>query len=295
MTANNFANSQDPSSTVDASAQKPLAQEISEVGFWWHSIDLNGKVTPGGKNAELLRKEWDVMQVPDLTGKSVLDVGAWDGYFSFEAEKHGAREVVALDHYVWSINRASWGAYCASCKKDGITPMLVEQSEHWNPIALPGKRGFDVARQALNSRVRAVVQDYLQASPNEIGTFDVVFYLGVLYHMPNPVEAIAKIASLTKELAIIETHATEFYGHDEPLAEFYPRSELNGDPSNWWGPNIAALVGMCQAAGFSRIEVKKGPPRYGKLRLFAKSLAALLGISWGRRHRHYRAVVHAWK
>lgn len=276
-------------------AALPLDAAIAEAGFWWHSIDLNGTVTPGGKNATLLRREWETMDVPQLAGKTVLDIGAWDGYFSFMAEKHGASEIVALDHYVWSVDRKNWSAYYQACRREGIAPKPVEQTEHWNPVSLPGKRGFDVACRALDSRVRAVVSDYMLVTPEGIGTFDVVFYLDVLYHMPNPVDALAKVASLTRQLAIIETHAVEVYGHDAPLAEFYPASELNGDPSNWWGLNLSALVGMCKAAGFSRVEVKKGPPRYGRLRLFARNLAALLGLSWGRRHRHYRAVVHAWK
>lgn len=86
-------------------ATPALRDEIAAVGFWWHSIDLAGVVTPGGKSAARLAQEWAAMDVPDLTGKSVLDIGAWDGYFSFRAEQAGAREVVALDHYVWSIDR----------------------------------------------------------------------------------------------------------------------------------------------------------------------------------------------
>jgi len=135
----------------------------------------------------------------------------------------------------------------------------------------------------------------MEVTPEEVGTFDIVFYLGVLYHMQNPVAAMEKVASLTKNLAIIETHAVEVYGHDLPIAEFYPESELNGDPSNWWGLNVAALVGMCKAAGFNRVSVIKGPPKLGAARRVAKACAALLGIPWGGRHRHYRAVIHAWK
>ena len=272
-----------------------LKKAVASVPFWWHSIDLGALTTPGGKNAELLRKEWETMRVPDIEGKTILDIGAWDGYFSFMAETHGAKAVTALDHYVWSIDRRGWGEYSAACIKNGSAPDPVETTPYWDAANLPGKKGFDLARTILKSRVRSIVADYMTVDPAYIGTFDIVFYLGVLYHMPNPLAALEKVAALTNTLAIIETHATEVYGHGQPLAEFYPTSELNGDPSNWWGPNIAALVGLCKAAGFRRVEVIKGPPKLGKLRSFAKGIASLLGIPWGRRHRHYRAVVHAWK
>ncbi len=276
-------------------ATPALRDEIAAVGFWWHSIDLAGVVTPGGKSAARLAQEWAAMDVPDLTGKSVLDIGAWDGYFSFRAEQAGAREVVALDHYVWSIDREGRAAlHQQHVNAGGLSP-AVETTPCWRPDTLPGKRGFDLARRVLGSRARPLVGDYLQMDAAAIGTHDVVFYLGVLYHMPNPLQAMEQLARLTRELAIIETHAVAVHGHDAPLAEFYPGTELNGDPSNWWGPNIAALVGLCKAAGFKRVEVRRGPPAYGALRGFALRLAALLGLRWGKRHRHYRAIVHAWK
>ncbi len=201
-------------------------QAVTDVGFWWHSIDLNGVLTPGGKSAGVLQMEWQTMQVPDLAGKTVLDIGAWDGYFSFQAEQHGAREVTALDHYVWSIDRKRWGEYHEACKQAGKTPLPVEQTEYWDPKGLPGKRGFDLACRVRNSKVKSIVRDYMGVSPDEIGTFDVVLYLGVFYHMRNPLEALLKVASLTRELAVIETHAVEIYGHDVPLAEFYRRKGL---------------------------------------------------------------------
>src|SRR5438105_3391027 len=72
--------------------------------IWFHSIDLGfGVVSKGVKSLETLRGELEGMQLPDLAGKTVLDVGAWDGYFSFEAAKRGAK-VVSLDHYAWALD-----------------------------------------------------------------------------------------------------------------------------------------------------------------------------------------------
>lgn len=295
MSTENATTDSNQRTVVTKPVDNDLSKAIKKIGFWWHSIDLNGIITPGGKNADLLNKEWECMDVPNLEGKTVLDIGAWDGYFSFQAERHGAKHVVALDHFVWAIDREGWAEYHKRCEKVARPPDPIENTKYWDPIGLPGKRGFDLACTVLASKVKAVNRDYMLVSREEIGTFDVVLYLGVLYHMQNPFDALKKVAELTRGVAIIETHAVEIYGHNSPLAEFYPESQLNGDPTNYWGLNLPALVGMCRAAGFRRISVKKGPPRYSALRTVSKSFAALLGIPWGRRHRHYRAIIHAWK
>lgn len=272
-----------------------LDKAIKGVDFWWHSIDLNGITTQGGKSKTWLQNEWLAMDVPDLKGKSVLDIGAWDGYFSFRAEKADAGSVVALDHFVWSMDRAAWGKYQKDCQKDNIKTKPVEKSGCWDPVGLPGKRGFNLAHNVLKSKVTSINRDFMQTSATDIGTFDVVFFLGVLYHMQNPLESLKKLAEFTKEIAIIETHAVEVHGHNQPLAEFYPEKELNGDPTNWWGPNLSGLIGLCKAAGFTRVEVKKGPPKLGGLRTIAKNIARVFNLPWGTRSRHYRAIVHAWK
>ena len=87
---------------------KAELEEMAEsVGFWWHSIDLGqGVVTKGFKTPETLQYELESLRLPDLRDKTVLDIGAWDGFFSFEAERRGAKRVVALDHYVWSLDLA---------------------------------------------------------------------------------------------------------------------------------------------------------------------------------------------
>src|SRR6266516_4593012 len=82
-----------------------LEEMAASVGYWWHSIDLGlGVVTNGFKTREGLKNELELLRLPDLKDKTVLDIGAWDGFYSFEAERRGARRVVALDHYVWSMD-----------------------------------------------------------------------------------------------------------------------------------------------------------------------------------------------
>src|SRR5687768_11321825 len=86
---------------------------------WYHSIDLgHGVVTPGdSKTAPLTGDE-----LPDFSGRSVLDIGAWDGYYSFLAERQGASRVVALDHYVWGVDFAARQAYWEECRSRGALP-----------------------------------------------------------------------------------------------------------------------------------------------------------------------------
>src|SRR6188472_354162 len=79
---------------------------------WFHSIDLGmGVVTRGVKSPEQHRHELAVLRLPDLAGKSVLDIGAFDGFYSFAAERLGADRVVALDHYVWSADMPGYMQY----------------------------------------------------------------------------------------------------------------------------------------------------------------------------------------
>src|SRR3954453_10372067 len=103
-----------------------LRREVGEHD-WFHTIDLgHGIVTPG-RDESARKLDW--IKLPtDLTGRSVLDIGAWDGFFSFEAERRGA-EVLAIDSVAW-------------------------QDPPWSPRGYGTKRGFEIARRALNSNVR---------------------------------------------------------------------------------------------------------------------------------------------
>ena len=189
---------------------------------WFHTIDLGPLgVTPGADNSpqRLARMRFPA----DLRDKSVLDVGAWDGFYSFEAERRGAARVLATDSFAW----------------DG---------RNWS-----SKTGFEFAHGALRSKVESKLIDLLDHSPDAIGTFDVVLMLGVLYHMKHPLLALERVASVTREMLILETEVDNMLVPWPSLA-FYPSTELAGDPSNWFGPNEKAVIGMLRAAGFTRVE-----------------------------------------
>ena len=233
---------------------------------WYHTIDLGqGVVTQGADNSpERLAR----LRFPEsLTGKSVLDIGAWDGFFSFEAERRHAQRVVAADFYAW--HGTGWGTG-------------------------QGKEGFELARAALSSSVKDVDVDVMDLSPERVGTFDVVLFLGVLYHLPHPLLALERIAAVTDSLLILET-VVDMVGIKRPAAAFYPDRELNADPTNWWGPNHAAVVGMLRTVGFEHVDVIT-PPRSAGFRA-ARAVKHWLTGRNGLRpaFRQDRAVFHARK
>jgi tRNA (mo5U34)-methyltransferase len=264
---------------ADAWAARSLAETVE---FWWHSIDLgHGVVTDGTKTPEYLAVEHRSLGLPDLHGKTVLDVGAWDGFYSFACERAGAAHVVALDHFVWSIDLPTYQRrYRQAVERGLVTAEPSNDPELWRPDELPGKRGFDVAHAALGSDVEVIVIDFQQADLEAIGRFDIVLFLGVIYHMRDPLEALRRLLSLTGELAVIESETFALGGAEHrPLFEFVGGGGRLGDPTNWWIPNRRGLEELCLAAGFSRVEhVSPAPPE--------QAPAALMRM---------RTVMHAWR
>lgn len=240
-----------------------LKARVAELR-WHHSIDLgNGVVTPGQDNSP---RKLGRLKLPDsFAGKTVLDVGAWDGFFSFEAERRGASRVLATDSFMWS-GAHEWGS----------------------------RRGFDLARTVKGSKVEDRFIDVLDLAPEKIGMFDVVLFLGVLYHMKHPLLAMEHVASVTKEMVILET-AVDMLSTRRAAMAYYAGSELGQDPTNWCGPNPAAVVAMLRTVGFRRIEIVANIRpwyfRYAK----AAHLKWKRGFQFWSMARSDRIVVHAWK
>jgi tRNA (mo5U34)-methyltransferase len=262
---------------------------VDGVTFWFHSIDVgDGVVTPGLKSAETLAAELASLRLPPLAGKSVLDIGAWDGYFAFAAEATGAERVVALDHYVWEFDLYPWTldreGQRAWLAERGMDPDVSYQPEELpgvhRPDELPGRQGFDTARELLGSRVQPVVADLVTTDLDALGTFDVVLYLGVLYHVKDPFLALRRLREVTGELAIIETSIMALPGYEDAMLwRFMEGRELDDDPTNWWQPNAVALEGVLAAAGFSHVEQMVGPPPADQI--------------GGTEPQQFRAVMHA--
>jgi len=272
---------------------------LSECPEWFHSIDLGSNlITPGRKSLKVLEGELRQLKLPDLNGKSVLDIGAYDGFFSFAAERLGASRVVALDHYIWSTDMAGYMTDWRKTNQTGEPLPSPHESRHWKPETLPGRKPFDLARSALDSKVEPVVDDFVTMSTTQLNRFDVVLFLGVLYHMENPLSVLKKVRDVTAAngLAVIETEAMEIPGSGRRhFCEFFPGKELNNDPSNWWSPNAAALEGLCRAAGFREVVVYEDRSKFSRSLLksavsfIQNGLKGKLSIPV----RRYRAFVHA--
>jgi tRNA (mo5U34)-methyltransferase len=208
---------------VSFKARRELKARVAAVSGWEHSLDLgHGIRTPGRRSATVLARERSRLGLaPDLTGKTVLDVCARDGFFAFEAERRGAARVAVL----------------------GATP------------------GFAVAREALGSTVRALDVDFADGDLDALGAWDVVLHLGVLSRMENPLGALRRLAAVTRELAIVETEAVAVPAfEDQAVWRFFPGDELDGDAANWWAPNLPGLGGALTAAGFAGVRGVIGPP-----------------------------------
>jgi tRNA (mo5U34)-methyltransferase len=189
---------------------------------WFHTIDLgDGIVTPGYDQSPA---KIGYLGLPErLDGLSVLDIGAYDGFFSFECERRGAARVVAADHFCWT--------YGGMATKDG----------------------FDLAKAALNSRVEEKLIPVEDISPERVGVFDLVLFLGVLYHAPDMVRYLRLVRSVCRGRVILETEI-DAEDYPRPAAVFYPGNALNNDASNFWGPNMACVEAMLREVGFKRVE-----------------------------------------
>jgi tRNA (mo5U34)-methyltransferase len=247
-------------------AGSDLQDEVAQIQ-WFHKIDFgNGLITPGiDYTSEKLAK---IGLPADLRGQSVLDIGAWDGFFSFEAERRGARRVLAIDSF-------SWGG-------DG-----------W-----ASKAGFDLAHRILNSRVESRHLDVLDLSPAAVGKFDLVLFLGVLYHMQHPLLALERVASVATDQLILETHV-DLLDCDRPAMAFYPGSELNRDPTNWCGPNPAMVEALLRTVGFREVKCHAGPFYFPPPTLRTQLRDLLRGTfrpaAQHRVLRSPRMVFHAWR
>ena len=190
---------------------------------WFHRIDLsNGITTPGVDDAPF--KLSHIHMPDDLSGKTVLDIGAYDGFFSFEAERRGASRVLATDHCCWA----------ATGMGDG--------------------QGFQIAHHALQSKVEARLIPVEGLSPNSVGVFDLVLFLGVLYHAQDPMRYLRIAKSVCKEMMILETHL-DALDYPRPAMVFYPDRTLNDDPPNFWGLNVRCVEAMLREVGFRKLIV----------------------------------------
>ncbi len=212
-------------------APRNFSPERFFAGTHWHQKwELFRGVDTPGRNpvAELSQ----IVGLPeDLTGKRVLDVGAFHGCFSFECERRGAAEVVALG---------------------------LEDPEEF---------GFNRLKKVLGSRVEYRHQSLYAISPRELGTFDLVLFLGVLYHLRYPLLGIDRVRSVARDLVLVESHVIDDAPYQRtpdgggatcpalqgtPIWRQYLGGELTpGDESNWFSPNMRAAIEALESAGLA--------------------------------------------
>lgn len=216
-------------------------RSIAAHEHWYHQIEVApGVVTPGVNDH---RPILDALGLPErLDGLRVLDIGARDGYFSFECERRGA-EVLAIDS-------------------------MAEET------------GFEIVKDLLDSKVELRRLNVYDLDPEQLGTFDLVLFLGVLYHLRDPMLALDKIWGVSRGRLIVETQMIDeavLVGSGQfkkladfdpeleriPLMQFYPGDSLNDDPTNVWAPNKVCLAAMLEEAGFAVERVEKLGPRRG--------------------------------
>lgn len=204
------------------------------AGIVWHQgWEMYRDVhTPGVNSVATIL---DRAAVPeDLTGRTVLDIGPWNGGFTFECARRGAARVVALG------------------------PEDPEQT------------GFSrIQRQLGLTNVDYVKGSVYDMDRGRLGAFDVVLFFGVIYHLRYPLLALDKIYDVAARDLFVESHVIDQYflagGETRPrrlaalhrrlphtpLWRFYQFDELLGDGTNWFGPNFCALQAAVESAGFA--------------------------------------------
>jgi tRNA (mo5U34)-methyltransferase len=205
---------------------------IAKQDKWHHRIEVApGVWTPGLQDTATVLSQ--IGMPDDLSGMRVLDIGARDGFFTFEAERRGAREVTALD------NEA------------------------------PTNTGFAIAAELLDSKATYITENVYSLNPEQYGRFDLVLFLGVIYHLRHPLLALDRIHDVCapEALLLLETHMideglvdqagdwralTDFHPDLPalPMVQYYPANMLGGDPTSQWAPSRVALEGWLRGAGF---------------------------------------------
>jgi tRNA (mo5U34)-methyltransferase len=193
---------------------------VDTVPVWYHRFEFpQGIVTPGSRDSYSFLKQLDLPS--DMKGMRVLDIGARDGFFSFECERRGAAEVVPIDY-------------------------------------MPAREtGFPVAKQILGSQLNMVHENIYNLTAEKYGQFDLVLFLGVLYHLPDPMRALDIVFNMMGSPAYLylETVVIDDYLPREiaqrPLMEFYPSSTKNADYTNYWGVTETCAIAMLEECDLS--------------------------------------------
>lgn len=212
-----------------------IQENIKKLGKWFHNIDLHGvKTAPDhflGDYPNIKFKNFAHAIPKDLTGKTVLDIGCNAGFYSIEMKKRGAARVVGID---------SDDRYLAQAR---FAAEVLEADIEFKNMSV-----YDVA--TLGEK------------------FDVVIFMGVLYHLRHPLLALDLLyENVVKDMLIFQSMqrgSTEVeqlkYDYDFWETEMFSKpgfpqmyfieNRYSNDPTNWWIPNAACMEAMLRSAGF---------------------------------------------
>jgi tRNA (mo5U34)-methyltransferase len=224
---------------IDIDERAQLAERIRALGDWFHNLDISGVQTaPEHFLGDYPRVKWKQFQhaIPsDLKGKTVLDIGCNGGFYSIEMKRRGADRVVGIDFDDRYLAQAKFAAEALGCE-----------------IEFRKLSVYDVHKLGEQ--------------------FDVVLFLGVLYHLRHPLLALDLIhqhvardlfvfQSLQRGSEMIERIEDdyEFWAADVFERPGFPKlyfieKRYAGDPTNWWIPNRAATEAMLRSAGFDILD-----------------------------------------
>lgn len=219
-----------------------LRKRIAKVNVWYHTIDVGrGVLTPGLYD---MRPVLPRYQFPkSLVGRNVLDVGASNGFFSFEFEKLGAASVLGtnlgnyLDH-----DYPRW--YRDELVRTRSTEELAAASWH------ESTGGFEVARECLGSKATQVMTRIYDLPTNVSRTFDFVFCGSVLVHLRDPAAALEAIRDVvTPGGTVVVATCIDTTRPEASYALF------NGKPEevSWWVFSPEGLMRTCRVAGFKEV------------------------------------------
>jgi len=237
------------------SAAPPSIREMQkevDSSRWFHSIDFgNGVKSYGYSPNEILSPQFELLDC--FKGKRVLDVGMADGYYSFIVEKKGAREVVGVD-----IDSSEDMDIGLGESRKIYESQIRKISPGGESVPNELAKNFEIAKRLFNSSVKRVGMTAYEISPEKLGMFDTVLYLGVLYHLLNPMLGLARARSVCKGEMFLQT-TMDIDTSEKPIMSFTEGGiDVSGpnslDFSHWWTPNLACLKAMLRTAGFSKIE-----------------------------------------
>ncbi|HZH99095.1 MAG TPA: TIGR04290 family methyltransferase [Fimbriimonadaceae bacterium] len=226
-----------------ASTPEDLQRRVQELGVWFHRMNLNGVDTnPNhflGDYPNVKFRRFEHALPKDLTGKTVLDIGCNAGFYSIEMKRRGAERVLGLD---------SDDRYLAQAR---------------------------LAAEVLGHEI-----EFRKLDVYDVGalgeTFDVVIFMGVLYHLRHPLLALDLIHEhVARDLLIFQTmqrgsdsvaklaqdypfSVTSIFDRDDYPKMHFIEHRYSNDPTNWWVPNRACTEAMLRSSGF---EIESRPER----------------------------------